>query len=142
MKSERSPKFSILPRRNSSCLYAAVGAYWGTCYIISVSNIICLCDHVETHHVSRELNGDESKTTLGVPLAKVASSTKRTQVQLLVVWDEEVVLGVAAEALCAVPGHVLDRHEGSVGKQDEVEHAVANDGALVLLDHARKDAEP
>lgn len=99
------------------------------------------CDLSQTHHVSRELDSDESKTTLGVPLAKITSSTKGSQVQLLVVRDEEVVLGIAAEALCAVPCHVLDCHEGSVGKQDEVEHAVADDRTVVLLDHARKDAE-
>ena len=91
--------------------------------------------------MSRQIDSDKSKTTLGVPLAKVARSTQGAQVQLIVVWDEEVVLGVAAEALCAVPGHVLDRHESSVGKQDEVEHAVTDDGALVLLDHTRKDAK-
>jgi len=91
--------------------------------------------------VSRKLDRYESQTTLGVPLAKVTRSTKRTQVQLLVVRNEEVVLRVAAETLCAVPGHVLDGHKSSVGKQDEVEHAVSNDGALVLLNHARKNAE-
>ena len=99
------------------------------------------CEWSQTHHVSRELDSDESKTTLGVPLAIVASSTKGTQVQLLVVRDEEVVLGVAAEALCAIPGHVLDGHESAVGKQDEVEHAVTDDSAVVLLNHARKNAE-
>ena len=94
-----------------------------------------------SYHVSREFDSDESKATLGVPLAKVTGSAKSAQVQLLVVWDEEVVLGIAAEALCAVPCHVLDGHEGSVGKQDEVEHAVADDGAVVLFDHTGKNAE-
>ena len=91
--------------------------------------------------MSRELDSDESKTTLSMPLAEVTSTTKGAKVQLLVVRDIEVVLRVAAETLCAIPGHVLDGHEGSIGKQDEVEHAVSNDGALVLLDHARKNTE-
>jgi hypothetical protein len=94
-----------------------------------------------TYHVSREFDGDESKSTLGVPLAKVTSATKGSQVQFLVVRNEEVVLGVAAESLCAIPGHILDCHEGSIGEQDEVQHTVANDGAVVLLDHAGKNAE-
>lgn len=91
--------------------------------------------------MSRELDSDESQTALGVPLAKVTRSAKGTQVQLLVVRNEEVVLRVTTETLCAVPGHVLNCHESSIGKQDEVKHAVANDSALVLLDHTRKNAE-
>ena len=83
--------------------------------------------------MSREIDSDKSKTTLGVPLAKVARSTQGAQVQLIVVRDEEVVLGVAAEALCAVPGHVLDGHKSSVGKQDEVEHAVTDDLSLIHI---------
>ena len=91
--------------------------------------------------MSRKLDSDESQTALSVPLAKVTRTAKGTQVQLLVVRNEEVVLRVAAETLCAVPSHVLDGHESSVGKQNEVEHAVTDDGALVLLDHARENAE-
>jgi len=91
--------------------------------------------------VSREIDGDESKTTLGVPLAKVTSSAESAQVELLVVWNEEVILGIAAESLCTVPCHILDGHERSVGKQDKVKHAVANDGAVVLLNHTRENAE-
>lgn len=91
--------------------------------------------------MSRKLDRDKSQTALGVPLAKVTRTAKGTQVELLMVRNEEVVLRVAAETLCAVPGHVLDRHESSVGKQNKVKHAVANYGALVLLDHARKNAE-
>ena len=102
--------------------------------------MLCVVQN-QTHHVSREFDGDESKATLGVPLAKVTSSTKGAQVELLVVRNEEVILRVAAETLCAVPGHILNSHESSVGEQDEVEHAVADDGAVVLLDHARKNAE-
>ena len=66
--------------------------------------------------MSRKLDRDESQTTLGVPLAKVTRTAKGTQVQLLMVRNEEVVLRVAAETLCAVPGHVLNGHESSVGK--------------------------
>ena len=93
------------------------------------------------NHVSRELDGNVSETTLSVPFAKVTSAGKSAQVQLLMVRDEEVVGGIAAEALGAVPGHVLDRHERTVGQEDKVEHSVADDSAVVLLDDTREDAE-
>jgi len=94
-----------------------------------------------THHVTRKLDCDIGETTLSVPLAKIASTSKSSQVQLLVVGNEEIVFGIAAEALSAVPGHVLNRHERPVSQKDEVKHSVANDRTVVLLDDTREDAE-
>ena len=91
--------------------------------------------------MTREVNSDECKTALSAVLAKVASTTESAQVQLLVVRNEEVVIGVGAETLCAIPCHVLDGHESTIGEQNEVKHAVTDDSPVVLLNHAWENAE-
>lgn len=61
----------------------------------------------------------------------------------LVVWHVEVLLleWRGLEALSTVPGHILDRDQGAVGKKQEVKHAVTNDSVVSTLDDAGKRAE-
>jgi len=76
-----------------------------------------------------------------VPLAEVAGTAQTAQVELLMVGHEEVVRRRGAEALSAVPGHVLDHHECAFGQENEIEKTVSNDGTGVLLDDTWEDAE-
>ena len=62
--------------------------------------------------------------------AEYACASQRALIPVLVIGDEEVGRRALAEALGAVPGHVLDHEEGTVGDEDHVESAVGDDGAV------------
>lgn len=57
------------------------------------------------------------------------------------VRDEERLFRRLLESLGAVPGHVLDRGEGAVGEEQEVQPSMADDGVVCALDHAGKRAQ-
>jgi hypothetical protein len=81
-----------------------------------------------------ELRGEE-----GVGRGRVLEDVGET----LVVGDVEVVseARLGLEALRAVPCHVLDRDQGAVGEEEEVQQAVADDGVVGSLDDGRQWAE-
>ena len=76
-----------------------------------------------------------------MPFTEVAGAAQSSQIQLLVVWDKEVVSRIAAESLGAVPGHVLDGHQRAICQQDEIKQTMTDDSALVLFNHTGKNAE-
>lgn len=93
------------------------------------------------NHVATQRYLTVSKTAFGPEFAEVARACNVTELRFRVVGYEEVVAGVLAEALSAVPSHVLDHHESAVVQEDEVKHAVAYNGAFILLNHAGENAE-
>lgn len=63
-----------LPIRSCGCILRNLSKK------VSILHILLNATVIQTHHVSREFDSDECKTTLSVPLAKVTSTTKRAQV--------------------------------------------------------------
>jgi len=95
--------------------------------------------------MSGKLNRDKGQSSFCVIMAHLTGSSGGTQfeVVLRVVryvkfielrwWD--------CEALSAVEGHILDCKQCSVVDQDHIENAVADNGAVGPLNHARKNTQ-
>jgi hypothetical protein len=108
--------------------------------------------------VTGHVDGDEGQAALGVGAALEAGAcgvelwgvvgvgAKRQvldSAQALVIGHEEVVDGAGRglEALCAIPRHVLDGEQRAVSEEEEVQHAVPDDGIVGPLDDGREGAE-
>lgn len=94
-----------------------------------------------SHHMPGKLDGHVGEPTLSVPFAEVAGAAQSSEVQLLMVWNKEVVGRIAAESLGAVPRHVLDGHQRAICQQDEIKQTMADDSALILFNDTGKNAE-
>lgn len=81
---------------------------------------------------------DPGELALRVRDAHDAGGAQALQAVVGVVGDVEVGAGRGLEALHAAPRHVLDRQEGAVVEQDEVEIAVHDDCAVERVDDARE----
>lgn len=80
-----------------------------------------------------------SQLALGMCSSHNALCAQTRKTHILMVGDEEFVLGLVLEALLAAPGHVLDGQEGAVVEEDEVEFAMHDDGAVEIVDDAGDD---
>ena len=69
------------------------------------------------------------------------STGQRRRILLSVVGHVEIVLRRRLETLLAVPGHVLDHEERTVGNQDVIQRAMTDDGFVEALDDLWKDGE-
>lgn len=92
-------------------------------------------------HVTREIDPDVGQASLRVRGAKDACPSDGREGLVGVVGDVERFGGTSLEAGEVVPGHVLDAKEGSVGDEDHVEGAVADDDVVGLLDDVGQGVE-
>lgn len=51
-----------------------------------------------------------------------------------VVWNKEEIAWCLGETLCAVPGHIIQCHEGAVGQEEIVEQTAADDDVVGAFD--------
>jgi hypothetical protein len=81
------------------------------------------------------IHGTECQAALCNPAAKDTSTSNRASDGISGVGDVERLHGRFAEALCAVPGQVLQGQKGAIEDKDHVESAVTDDDVVGLLDH-------
>lgn len=74
------------------------------------------------------------------PQAQIPSPGQRSPVVLRMVRRVELFPRVRLEPLHAVPRHVLQRHQGAVGRQQEIQVPDPDDGVIRRFDHALQHA--
>ena len=84
--------------------------------------------------MSRELDVVERQSALCAPLSENTGTSQGALVRFSMVRNEEVVRRDFLEALLAAPGHILQRQERTVSRQQEVEVPHADDGVVGRLD--------
>lgn len=95
------------------------------------------------HHVTGQIDLDESQATLSVVVTHDTSTRGITKAQLAMVGHVELIelARRSRETLGAVPGHVLNSEQGSVGDKDVVQQSVVNDCPLRPLNDAGQDGQ-
>ena len=89
--------------------------------------------------MSTQTHFHKRQAALRVRRSENTRSRQRGRVLLGVVRHEELIRWLRSEALDAVPCHILNHQKGTVGYEDVVQGAVANDGFVQTFDHARED---
>lgn len=91
------------------------------------------------NHVPRQGDANIGETTLCVSSPKDACAGNGSKLTGRVIRNIEGLDGRLLKAKLAAKGHVLDSHERTVGQQNKVESAVANDDVFGLVDDIAED---
>lgn len=119
--------------------------------VLSVAEVVNLAEQNLQHPVrntgsitrqlvTSEASSVESQATLRGPDTLVTSAGKRTAVVLRVVRHVDVSARVLRKALSAIPGHILDSKQSSVGGKKHVQVTTADDGVVGVLDDTLENA--
>lgn len=72
------------------------------------------------------VHSEKCQTTLGMGLADNSRRRHRGSLEVSVVRDVEVIFDRGLKSLLTVPGHILDREEGSIAYEDVTQAAVTD----------------